>query len=176
MLAAAPDLSHLGSGLAVLALRTVSWTTDSARDRQWRRGRRRWYDGPLTVATSPWYAVVAVGGTLVLLLWSAALSFVVGLGYALFGLPIRPGLFVMGAVLALAVWWGPGSRRVRAPTRRLGTALARWPWLAWLLVSALVLAAGGCALAMLNGGVTWDPAAGPPWRPGTLLGDLLRMV
>ena len=174
--AAAPYLSVLGLALTVLAVRAVSWTTDAAQDRQWRRGRRRWYDRPLTVVTSPWYAVVAVGGTLVLMVWSVALSFVVGLGYALFGLPLRPGLFLMGAVLAVAVWWGPGSRRVRAPTRRLGIRLARWPWLAWLLVSALLLAAGGCALMMLNGGVAWDPMTGPPWRPGTLLGDLLRMA
>ena len=54
-----PTSRCLPRALLALAVRTVSWTTESARERQHLRGRRRWYDGPLTVASSPWYLVVA---------------------------------------------------------------------------------------------------------------------
>ncbi len=84
--ARAPYLCLLLAAVLALAVRTVSWTTESARQRQHLRGRRRWYDGPLTVARSPWYLVVATGGTLMLLLWAAFVAFVVGLR-----LPAVPG-------------------------------------------------------------------------------------
>ena len=47
-----------------------------------------------------------------LLLWSALVAFVVGFAYLLFRGPLVPGLLVMGAVFALSLWWGPGSRRL----------------------------------------------------------------
>jgi serine/threonine protein kinase len=171
--ALAPYLSLLLIALAALVVRTFSWTTESARDRQWRRGRSRWYDGPLAVATSPWYLVVATGGTLMLLLWSAALAFLVGLAYLLFGLPMIPGLLTMGAVLAVSLWWGPGSRRLRVPTRKLVVRATRWAWLGWVAVGVLVLVVALLSYGLSSSGVSWDPQPGPPWRPGTMLGDIV---
>ncbi|MGH3331202.1 MAG: protein kinase domain-containing protein [Nocardioidaceae bacterium] len=173
--AMAPYLSLAVLALVTLGVRTFSWTTESARDRQWRRGRRRWYDGPLTVATSPWYLIVATGGTLMLMVWSAALAFLVGLVYLLFGLPMVPGLLTMGAVLAFSLWWGPGSRRLRVPARKLVVLATRESWLGWTSVGMLAVAVALCAYALSSAGVVWDPQPGPPWRPGTLLGDAISI-
>ena len=56
--ARAPYLSLAAVGALTLAVRTVSWTTDSARRRQQVRGGPRWYDAPLAVlarrGTSSW--------------------------------------------------------------------------------------------------------------------------
>ena len=174
--ARAPYLCLVVAAVLALAVRTVSWTTESARERQHLRGRRRWYDGPLTVASSPWYLVVATGGTLMLLLWSAFVAFVVGFAYLLFRGPLVPGLLVMGAVFATSLWWGPAARRLRVPTRRLMVATTRNPWLGWVGALVVAAAAAACGYALLTGGVVWDPQPGPPWRSGTLLGDILRWL
>ena len=94
----------------------------------------------------------------------------VGFAYLLFRGPLVPGLLAMGAVLALSLWWGPGSRRVRVPTRRLVLGLTRRRWLGWLAVAVVVATAALLAYGLLSDGVVWDPAAGPPWRAGTTLG------
>ena len=173
--AAAPYLCVLIAALLALAVRTVSWTTESARERQLVRGRRRWYDGPLTVLSSPWYAVVATAGTLMLVGWAAGLAVLTGTAYALFGQPVRTGLLLMGLVLALSLWWGPGSRRLRVPTRRVIVAVTRHGWTGWLAVGALAVAVALCGYALADG-ASWNPASGAPWRHGTLLGDVLRWL
>ncbi len=174
--ARAPYLCMLALCLLTLGIRTASWTTESARERTLLRGRRRWYDVPMTLLSMPWYLVVATAGTLVLLVWSGLAAFVVGFAYLLFGAPLVPGLLVMGGVLATSLWWGPGSRRVRVPTRRLLHSLTRSAWAGWLGVTVLAVAAALCAYSLAHGGVLWNPSAGPPWRAGTLLGDVLRWL
>jgi len=169
--ALAPYLSLVAIGAAALLLRTYSWTSEAARDRARRRGAR-WYDGPLAAITFPWYLLVATGGTLVLLLWSAALAFLVGLGLLLFRPPVEGSLLAMGAVLAFSLWWGPAGRRVRGPTRSLILSATRVTWVGWLGVAAVAAAAAFCAYALMSGGVSWEPMPGAPWRHGTLLGDL----
>jgi hypothetical protein len=109
-----------------------------------------------------------------LLVWSAFVALAAGFGYLLFGGPLVPGLLLMGGVLAVSLWWGPGSRRLRVPTRRLVLAATSNVWAGWLGVALVGTAALLCLLALRDGGVVWDPYAGPPWRAGTLLGDLLR--
>jgi hypothetical protein len=174
--AAAPYVALLVLCGVALGVRTVSWTTESARERQQLRGRRRWYDRVLTVASSPWYLVVATGGTVMLLAWSAFVALVVGTAYLLFGAPLVPGLLLMGAVLAVSLWWGPGSRRLRVPTRRLVLAGTRAAWFGWLAVTLVAVAALLCAYALATNGVSWEPQPGAPWRPGTLLGDVVRWL
>ncbi|HEX5561113.1 MAG TPA: serine/threonine-protein kinase [Nocardioidaceae bacterium] len=156
----------------VLLVRTLSWTTDSARARQHLRGRRRWYDGALTVLSTPWYLVVAVAGTLVLMVWAVLVAFATGFAYLLFGGPTVPGMLVMGAVLSLSLWWGPHARRLREPTRRVVLALTGRTATGWVAVGLVVLAAAVGLALLLTGGVQWDPRPGAPWRPGTLLGGL----
>lgn len=172
--ALAPYLTLAALGVLTLAVRTGSWTAEAARDRAWRRGRHRWYDGPLAAATAPWYLLVATGGTLVLLVWSAALTFLVGVALLVFRAPFEPGLLAMGAVLAFTTWWGPGARRVRGPTRALVLRATRVPAVGWVAVTLLALAAAGTAYLFAAHGVSWDPQPGPPWRSGTVLGDLVR--
>jgi len=174
--AAAPYLALLAATLLALAVRTVSWTTESARERQHLRGRRRWYDGPLTVATSPWYLVVATGGTLALMLWSALVAFVVGFAYLFFRGPLVPGLLLMGAAFAVSLWWGPGSRRLRVPTRRLVLRSTRNRWVGWLAVALVAAGAALCGYVLATSGVSWDPQPGAPWRHGTALGTLVRWL
>src|SRR4051794_10117989 len=174
--ACAPYVAIAVLCLTALAVRTVSWTTESARERQHLRGRRRWYDAPLTVLSSPWYLVVATAGTVLLSLWAAAVALVVGVAYLLFGLPMVPGLVLMGAALAVSLWWGPGSRRLRVPSRRLVIATTSRPWLGWLGIAVVAVAAALCAWSLTTHGVAWDPKPGPPWRHGTLLGDVVRWL
>ncbi|HEX6249698.1 MAG TPA: protein kinase [Nocardioidaceae bacterium] len=171
--ALAPYLSTAVLAVAALALRTWSWTVEAAQDRAWRRGRRRWYDGPLAAVTAPWYLLVATGGTLVLVLWAAALAFLVGLGLLLFRLPVESGLLVMGAVLGFAAWWGPGARRLRRPTRQAVLRLTRRAWVGWTAVAVVVAAVALTGYLLATSGVVWDPQPGPPWRDETMLGRLL---
>jgi serine/threonine protein kinase len=174
--AAAPYLALLTGTLLALAVRTVSWTTESSRERQHMRGRRRWYDGPLTVASLPWYLVVATGGTLVLMLWAAFVAFVVGFAYLVFRGPLVPGLLLMGAVFAVSLWWGPASRRLRVPTRRLVLRGTQKSWVGWLAVALAGAAAVVCGYLLASQGVSWDPEPGAPWRSGTALGTLVRWL
>jgi serine/threonine protein kinase len=174
-LAAAPYLGLAAVGLAALALRTWSWTAEAARERAWRRGRR-WYDVPVAALTSPWYLLVATGGTLMLLVWSVMLALLVGLALLLFRLPLEGSLLIMGAVLAFSLWWGPGGKRVRLPTRSLVLVTTRSTAVGWASLGLLLLGVGLCTYALLGSGTSWAPAPGPPWRQGTLLGDLLRFL
>jgi hypothetical protein len=120
--------------------------------------------------------VVATGGTVALVLWAAFVAFLVGFAYLLFRGPLVPGLLLMGAVFAVCLWWGPGSRRLRVPTRRVVLLATGRVWLGWLSVALLGAVAVLGAYVLLTGGVVWDPQPGPPWRAGTLLGDLQRWL
>ena len=171
--AVAPYLSLLPIGVAALLLRTASWATEAARDRKWRRGHSRWYDGMLTALSTPWYLLIATAGTVVLMACAAFLAFVAGIGYLLFRGPQGPALAVMGAVLGLALWCGPGSRRVRRPTRELVGRLSAGVWPTRVTVALLAAGALVCGYVAFTGGVDWSPAAGAPWAPSTILGGLL---
>jgi len=171
--AAAPYLSLVPIGVAALLLRTGSWTAESARDRRWRRGRGRWYDGLVTVLSTPWYLLVATTGTLVLMACAALLAFVAGVGYLLFRLPPGPVPALMGAVLALSLWCGPGSRRVRSATNGMAGRLSLGAWPTRATVVVLVAGAVACGYVAATTGVDWRPGAGAPWAPGTVLGGLL---
>jgi predicted Ser/Thr protein kinase len=173
--ALAPYVTFLAVAAVALLVRTVSWTTEAARERQHLRGRRRWYDAPLTVATSPWYLVVATGGTLMLLAWSGSVTFVSALVAAL-ALPLVPALLLAGAVLAFTLWWGPGGKRLRLPTYRALGATTRDPWIGWTVLAGVALVVGALAWGLAAGEVSWSPRPGPPWRAGTLLGGLVGWI
>jgi hypothetical protein len=170
--AVAPYLCALLLAVVVLAVRTFSWTTESARQRQHLRGRRRWYDGGLTLASTPWYLLVATGGTLMLLTWTAFLTFFTVLVLALTSLPTSTVLLLGGGVLAFTTWWGPGAKRLRLPTYRLVGALTRDRWIGWTVVAAVMIVVAAVLWTASAGVPIWDPQPGPPWREGTLLGGL----
>jgi hypothetical protein len=163
-------------GVLALVLRTASWTAGSARERRLRRGRSRWYDPILAIATIPRDVLVALLGTVVLWIWSAFLALLAGLGYLVFRGPLEPGLVLMGGVLALALWWGPGSGRLRMPARRLAATVTRPALLGWVMIAAVVVLAVLCWYSARTTGVDWAPAGGSPWDATTPLGGLLRWL
>ncbi len=171
--ATAPYLTVGVAAALALVVRTVSWTTESARQRQHLRGRRRWYDAPLTVLSSPWYLLVAAGGTLALVLWAVMVILAAGLVLMISPVPTPAVLLLLGAILGVTLWWGPGGARLRRPTHRLVGAAVRDPWVGWTVVAAVALVAGALGWAALTQDVVWDPQPGPPWRAGTLLHGLL---
>jgi serine/threonine protein kinase len=174
--ASTPYLAIAAVGVAALALRTFSWTTESVRERGARRGSRRWYDVPVATLATPWYLLVAAGGTFLLVLWAGAIAAAVGVGLLLLRPPLEPGLTVLGAVFALGLWWGPGGRRLRGSTRALAGLPTRWAPVGWMAVAATAVAVGVLASALASSGVSWEPQPGPPWREGTMLGDLMRLL
>jgi serine/threonine protein kinase len=172
----APYLTFWTLATLVLAVRTLSWTTESARERQHQRGRRRWYDAPLTVLSAPWYLVVATGGTLVLLLWALLLVGLAGLALLLFAVPLVPGLVVLGTVFSAGLWSGPGSKRLRLPVRRAIGAATRDLWIGWTVAAGLAVVLGALLWALAAADPSWSPQPGPPWRDGTFLSTLRRWL
>ncbi|QWC85476.1 protein kinase [Nocardioidaceae bacterium] len=142
--------------VAAHALRTWSWTSQARREKVWRRGRSRWYDGPAALLVSPWFALVALGGTAVLGVWVAAVVAVVGTGAVVLGAPVQGGLVLAGAALAVAVTRGPGARRVRHPLDRAVRQVARSRATALTVV---------CVLALATALLAFGAAPGPDWAP-----------
>jgi predicted Ser/Thr protein kinase len=168
----APYLAFCTLAVLALAVRTLSWTTESARERQHLRGRRAWYDAPLTVLSTPWYLVVATGGTLLMLLWSGTLASILGVAGLLFRAPAGALLVATGALFTLGLWTGPGSKRLRLPVRRGVVAVTRDVWIGWTVVAGVSIVLVSLAWLLLSGEPSWSPQPGPPWRDGTLLGSL----
>jgi predicted Ser/Thr protein kinase len=174
--ATAPYVTLVVLGFLALAVRTLSWTQEATQDRRWRRGRSRWYDRPLAVVSTPWYLLVASGGTVLLLAWALLLAGAAGFVALLLRPPVVAAMLATGGVLGLALWWGPGARRLRRPTRVLWAGLTRWAWLGWVAVAAIALVDVLLLVLLESHGVDWSPEPGPPWRPGTLLGRLARYL
>jgi len=84
-----------------------------------------------------------------------------------------PGLLLMGGVFSTALWWGPGARRLRVPTRRVLRLATRRAWTGWCAVVVVAVAVMLLGQELSQSGVRWDPAPGAPWRSGTLLGDVV---
>jgi hypothetical protein len=49
-------------------------------------------------------------------------------------------------------------------------------WLGWTSAAVVGVSAAVSAYLLFTAGVTWDPMPGPPWREGTILGDLARWL
>ncbi|GAB3259444.1 hypothetical protein GCM10027425_21820 [Alteromonas gracilis] len=168
MIAYAPYFGTFLVALVVLALRTVSVTRQRHAVRRIVRGRAKWTDVPRTTLGTPWYAVVALGGTLAAIGWGIGASVAVGLLLYLFGLGVVPGLGVMGVVLTLSLWWGPGSGRLRETTRRLVDRTAQGTWQGWFAVGSLALLTVVLGATLVSQGPDWSPNAGAPWSSGFL--------
>jgi serine/threonine protein kinase len=158
---------YLGTGLVaavVLLLRTASVTRQRHGRRRTLRGRARWYDVPTTTLSMPGYVVLAFFGTLVLLLGASLTGLAMfSLGYLL-SQPIATGLVLAGLGFAPALWWGPGSGRVREMTRGLVTRTARSEFGGWFVTAMSVLGAAVLFGLLLGDGPTWAPALSAPWR------------
>ena len=106
----------------VLLLRTASVARQRHGRRQLVRGRARWYDVPTTTVSTPGYLVLALFGSLLLVGGRVAGR----AGDLLARLPASTSPWLRrwrcaGLGFAAALWWGPGSGRLREMTRGLVT-------------------------------------------------------
>ena len=148
----------------VLALRTISVARHRHGRRRLVRGRARWYDVPTTALSTPGYLLLALLGTLMLVV-SAFFT-----GIAMFSLayllaqPTTVGLVMAGLGFAPVLWWGPGSSRVREVLRGATARTSRTEFGGWFVVGMATLGTAVLLGLLLSGGPNWAPAAGAPWQ------------
>ncbi|QZY28207.1 serine/threonine-protein kinase [Nocardioides coralli] len=157
--------SHPWPALAVLAvltwlLRGASLAGSAVDVRRSIRGSR-WYDGPQLLLASPWHAVQAVPGALLLLLWSLGLGLACALICYAAQATEQVTLLASGAVVVVSLWVGPGGSRLRGPVSRLVEPLCR-RFVPWLVVWVLVVG-GALTLGVLaeERGTVWRPLGNP---------------
>jgi predicted Ser/Thr protein kinase len=149
-------------------VRAVSGSSEAMADRRALRGRRR-SDAVLRTLAAPWHLLVTLPGTVVLLLAALGSAALVATVLWALGVADVRALFLGGLLGGVALWSGPGSRRLRR-------SLRRWAWRAgrdqgsgvvWVGVVAgavvVLLVAAGSA------GVLWWPEQAPPYDPTDLL-------
>ena len=168
LVSAAPYVGALALTITVVLLRFVSVTSERHRWRAERRGERRWYDAGASTLASPSYFVASLGGTLALLGAAAVLTALIVLIVAVSRASTDNGLLAIGVVMVGAVWWGPGSLRVRRVARSwtVGWTAADRTWLVVLAIGVAVY--GGALLALGFHGPWWYPQNGAPWDSGWL--------
>ena len=158
----APYVTYLVLVVLVAGARGVARTQESLWRRRAFRGKR-WSDAPRGVAAFPWHTVLmATVSVLNVLTAATATALSVGV-LVLGGMQGRDALVVGGMVTVVAVWWGPGSRRLRRPVGQGATALAVHGPVGWTAVVLAVAVAAGLTVSALGGGVEWWPSDAPPW-------------
>jgi predicted Ser/Thr protein kinase len=166
--ALAPYVATAALLLVAWLVRTTSWSSDAIADRRALKGQRR-SDGLFRTLTAPWYLVVSLPGSLVLLGAVAASVAIPALALAAAGVAESRALFAGGLLGGLVLWWGPGSRRLRRPTRR-AIWLATRAETAGVTCTGLVYGALVVLLIALGSvGVQWWPDDGPPFDPAILV-------
>ncbi|MGL5808479.1 MAG: protein kinase domain-containing protein [Nocardioides sp.] len=173
VLAAYPLLTFLGLLVTVWVLRALSATGTAHADRRMARGPR-WFDGPLTAASTPWHLIVTSPMTALLVIWSSGIAVAAGLiGYAL-SLSAVSTLLLTGAALAVALWLGPGASAVRGPVHTLLGPVVRRTGV-WAVGLALVAGLGAVAMSQVRAtGTDWYPADAGPLSRVPRLPDWIR--
>ena len=163
MVGYAPYAGTAFVALLVLLLRTASVTRQRHGRRRLVRGRPRWYDVPTTTLSLPGYLLLAFFGalTVVAVAGLAALA-MFSLGYLL-GQPVAVGMVLAGLAFTPALWWGPGSGRLREATRGLVTHTSRSEFGGWFVIAMCGLGTAVLLGLLLSGGPNWSPAVGAPW-------------
>ncbi len=147
----------------VLLLRTASVTRQRHGRRRLVRGRARWYDVPTTTLSLPGYLLLAFFGALAVVAMASLSGLALfSLGYLL-GQPVAIGMVMAGIGFTPALWWGPGSGRVREMTRGLVARTARSEFGGWFVAVMCVLGTAVLLGLLLSGGPNWAPASGAPW-------------
>jgi predicted Ser/Thr protein kinase len=164
----APYLAVLVAFPVAWLVRTASWSMDAIADRRALKGPRR-SDGLIRTLTAPWYLVVALPGTVVLLLAAATGAALVATVLWALGVPDARALFAGGLLGGVTMWWGPGSRRLRRPTRRVLHRVASTDTAGVAAVGLVLGAVILLLLAVASAGVQWWPDTGPPFDPSDLL-------
>ena len=158
--------------LAILAavLRVASVTAERHSRRQRVRGRSRWWDVPASTIGLPLYLVISLVGTVLLVGWAVLVAVAVGFIERLAGIPLGPGLLVAGSSYVLAMWWGPGSSRVREMGRRGTRVFGGESSTGVIAFGIAALCAVALAAGLLSGGPRWSPGQQAPWSHGWLHG------
>jgi hypothetical protein len=160
----APYAGTMLVAMVVLALRTLSVARQRHGRRRLMRGRARWYDVPTTALSTPGYLLLALLGTLMLVV-SAFFTGIAMFALAyLLGQPATVGLVMAGLGFAPVLWWGPGSSRVREMVRVATARTSRTEFGGWFVVGMAVLGTAVMLGLLLSSGPNWAPAAGGPWR------------
>ncbi len=134
----------------------------SAGHRRQARGAK-WYDGVQVLLAAPWHVVAAIPGAVLLVTWSLGLGLAAALLCFAVGASMPASLGIIGVVLGGAMWWGPGSRRLRGPVHRLSHPISARP-LVWFFATVATLAvATGLASAASAQGPDWSPADDRPF-------------
>jgi len=163
------------TGVLATTLRFASVVFQRHHRRRALRGRARWYDVPASAVASPFYLLFSLAGTAVLL---GSAVFAVGCAAFVLGvmqIPSAQALTLLAVLWVLALWWGPGSARVREWSRRSTRFLAA------PTNHGPMLLAGGAALALVlvlilfAHGPWWVPATDAPWSHGWM-GELARWM
>jgi predicted Ser/Thr protein kinase len=171
----APYAGTLLVALVVLSMRTLSIGRERHARRRMIRGRAKWYDVPTTTVSTPGYAALALGGTLLLVGWAAGAAVAFGVLAAIVGPPLPIGMLLVGLVFTGALWWGPGSGRVKQLTLRTFARTSRGEYAGLFVIGMCVVATAVLVAALLGTGPTWAPATGSPWRDG-VLADVARLL
>jgi hypothetical protein len=165
--AVAPYLTTALLAVVVWLLRSGSLAGSAAGARRQVRGTK-WYDAPQLLVATPWHALAAVPGVLLLVTWSLGLALAAALLCFAAGVPLTRSLGGIGVVLALAMWWGPGSSRLRGPVQRVSHPVAA-RGVSWFLATVvLVAAATGLAATVTTSGTEWAPATDRPFADVSL--------
>jgi hypothetical protein len=148
----------------VLLLRTASVARQRHGRRRLIRGRARWYDVPTTTLSMPGYLLLALLGAVALVAVAGLCAVAMfSLGYLLVQ-PLETRMILGGLGFAAALWWGPGSGRLREMTRGMASRTARSELGGWLVTAMSLLGAAVLVALLLSGGPTWAPSVSAPWR------------
>ncbi|MDQ6934066.1 MAG: serine/threonine protein kinase [Actinomycetota bacterium] len=160
---------YAGTALVVFVaamLRLASVVAQRHGRRQALRGRPRWYDVPMSVLASPGYLVLSLVGTVVLGLSAVTVAAATAVAMAIVKPPQAMGLVIVGVALVLALWWGPGSSRVREMARRSTRPLGGEPGRSRVALAIGIAGAVVLIAALASKGPTWAPKTGAPWSQG----------
>lgn len=169
--ALAPWATFVLAAVVVCVVRAGSTAAQSLTRRRASRGAK-WHDPVLVAVTAPWHVAISLVGSAVLVAWAAVLSASLLVVLVALGAADHLAFASAGAVVAVALWTGPGAPRVRTPLRRL-VLPACASLLAWALTAAVLLLASALMYAGATASVQWWPAEQAPWAGGTWLGKWL---
>ena len=160
----APYLGVALVGVVVLLLRTASVTRQRHGRRQMIRGRATWYDVPTTTLSTPGYLLLALLGAVTDLVLAMMCGLAMySIGY-LAGQPPRVSLVLAGLGFVPALWWGPGSGRLREVVRGLVVRTARSEFGGWFVVAMCALGTAVLLGLLFGDGPNWAPQLAAPWR------------
>jgi serine/threonine protein kinase len=162
-IAYAPYVGTAAVATFVLLLRTASVTRQRHGRRRLIRGRPRWYDVPKTTLAMPIYLLLALFGALVLVLVAGLAGAAMFSAAYLFAQPVTTGMVLAGVGFTVALWWGPGSGRLREVIRGAVARTASTELGGWFVVVMCLLATAVLVALLLDSGPNWTPALSAPW-------------